>query len=38
MNKKNNTPVATQVQTVQTPFGYSVRVGGLTNTGTKLNK
>lgn len=27
-----------QVKVVQTPFGYSVNVGGVSNTGTKLNK
>lgn len=28
----------TEVKTVKTPFGYTVKVGGLKNTGTKLNK
>lgn len=26
------------MKTVNTPFGYSVKVGALRNTGTKLNK
>ena len=28
----------TQIQEVQTPFGYSVKVGGLVNVGTATNK
>ena len=26
------------METVRTPFGYDIIVGGMTNTGTKLNK